>query len=149
MTIDAHLRLLPLFHQQMVSLFNDNTPLFNWDDVTDGNGINRYTLQWPQWNPNRWRWNCLRGADTILTQDVNGLPPASQFRYAGTPLTEGTQYFWHVPARDRDNNIGLYSGTFSFTIDTLYRPARTITSPTAGTRTPRYHQYPVLQEKKA
>ena len=24
--------------------FNDNTPLFNWDDVTDGSGINRYTF---------------------------------------------------------------------------------------------------------
>ncbi len=49
-------------------------------------------------------------------------------------MIEGAQYFWHVRARDGANNVGAFSGTFSFTVDTTVPAAPSITSPTSGTQ---------------
>ena len=58
------------------AFINDNTPLFDWNDVTDGSGINRYTLELATTSG--------FGATIILTQNIDGSPASSQFQYAGT-----------------------------------------------------------------
>ena len=107
---------------------NDITPLFDWQDVTDGSGINRYNIQIST-SPT------LGGsggfATTVIDTNIQA-PAVSQFTPA-TDLAVGT-YYWHVRARDGGNNVGPFSSIFSFTIDTILPTAPSITSPTAGTQ---------------
>jgi hypothetical protein len=101
---------------------NDQTPLLDWQDVTDSSGINRYHIQIST-DPT------LAGSGSFATPviDTNVQSPVvSQFTPA-TDLLPGT-YYWHVRARDGGNNFGLFSSIFSFTID--------ITAPDAPIITP-------------
>lgn len=93
------------------AFINDLTPTFDWNDVSDPAGINRYTLEVAT--------TSSFGATTFLTQQITtGSPVTSEF----TPSSnlngglEGT-YFWHVRARDSFNQQGVFSNTRSFTLD--------------------------------
>ena len=107
---------------------NDQTPFFDWSDVTDSSGINRYNIQIST-APTL----AGSGAFTTTVVDTNVQSPAvSEFQQA-TNLLEGT-YYWHVRARDNGNNFSPFSSIFSFTIDVTDPAAPVITSPTAGTQ---------------
>ena len=82
---------------------NDQTPFFDWGDVTDSSGINRYHIQIST-APTL----AGSGAFTTTVVDTNVQSPAvSEFQQA-TNLLEGT-YYWHVRARDTGNNFSPFN----------------------------------------
>ena len=55
--------------------FNDNTPLFNWDDATDGSGISRYTLELATSSTlTGGAGTGFVGANIVLSQNIDGSP---------------------------------------------------------------------------
>ena len=89
------------------ALTNDQTPLFDWNDVSDPFGINRYHIEVATTN--------AFGGSRVINTNVDGSPPASQFT-PSTNLNPGT-YFWRVQARDASGRTGDFSDVRTFTID--------------------------------
>jgi len=94
---------------------SNNKPTFDWTDVTDPSGVT-YTLQVSN-----------DGFSTFVI-DQSGLA-TSEFTPI-TPLDDNT-YSWRVRAVDGAGNVGAFSSTFTFTVDTG-NPTVDITYPTDG-----------------
>jgi len=98
------------------SYTNDNTPLFDWTDVTGDSGIT-YNLQVDN--------------DASFDSPVIDMTGLTNSQYPDSPsLPDGT-YFWKVMAVEGDGNESAWSAPWSFTVDTV-SPVVTVTSPNDG-----------------
>ncbi|MBI4725789.1 hypothetical protein HY768_00950 [candidate division TA06 bacterium] len=82
------------------SITNDNTPSFDWSDVT---GATKYQIQIDD--------DSLFGSpakDTVVSISKDTL---------GSPLADGV-YYWRVRAGDAANNWSGYTNTWNFTVNT-------------------------------
>lgn len=98
---------------------NDSTPSFDWNDVSDANGIGSYAIE--------------------IGDDLDFLSP-TEYRVETSSFNlpvqlEDGQYFWRVWAIDSAGNAGQKSMPFSFNVDTVAPTAPVITSPLAGAQT--------------
>ena len=84
----------------------DNTPTFDWSDVTDPSGVS-YTLEIAADN-----------AFTVIGLSKTSLPTSSYTLTSAEPLPNRT-YYWHVRAIDGAKNYGNFSTTQSFVVNTL------------------------------
>jgi hypothetical protein len=87
---------------------NDNTPTFDWSDVTDPSIPVAYELIVDN--------NSDFSSPEIFLKSENALP-VSTFT-PSSPLPDST-YSWKVRARDGASNLGDFSSPFSFVIDTV------------------------------
>jgi alpha-tubulin suppressor-like RCC1 family protein len=92
----------------------DTTPLLNWEDVAGASG---YQVQ----------VNTNDSFTGTMVVDNSALM-TSQYQVA-TPLSDNTNYYWHVKVRNADGVWGGWSSTWSFTID-IVSPANP--SPSSG-----------------
>jgi hypothetical protein len=83
-----------------------STPTFDWSDVSDPSGIT-YELE-----------VASDSEFTSLLIEKTGLTASNYNATAVDALSDGT-YYWRVRARDEANNVGDFSPTWSFTVDTL------------------------------
>ena len=97
---------------------SDNTPLFDWSDITDAAN---YELQ-------------VDNIDSFDSPDIDENNLTSSTYTASSSLADG-KYYWHVRAKDSAGNWGGWSGTWSFTIDTKAPAAPTLSSPSDGSTT--------------
>jgi len=81
---------------------DDNTPTFDWSDVTDPSGVT-YTLE-------------IRGM-----APKTGLTDSTYMLTSGEALSDGN-YSWRVQAVDGANNVGDWSDTWSLTVSTPSPP---------------------------
>ncbi|RLI67584.1 MAG: hypothetical protein DRO63_04410, partial [Candidatus Gerdarchaeota archaeon] len=90
---------------------NDNTPSFDWNPSS---GANFYHI-------------------VIDNSPSFSLPYVAEYSTSLTSWTSGPLgngvFYWHVQARDAAGNWGSYSGTRSFTIDTIPPAAPALNSP--------------------
>ncbi len=94
----------------------DNTPTFDWSDVTDPSGVTyELTIE-------------IYGS-SVLTKA--GLVVSAYTLEAGEALPEGT-YNWHVRAVDGAGNAGDWSAARSFTIEIIAPPTVVIPEILAG-----------------
>jgi hypothetical protein len=84
----------------------DNTPTFDWSDVTDSSGVS-YMLEVAADN-----------AFTLIGLSKTSLTTSSYTLTSAEPLPNGT-YYWHVRAIDGAKNYGNFSPTQSFVVNTL------------------------------
>ncbi len=93
---------------------NDSTPLFQWTPAVDPEGdALTYDLQ-VDGDPGF-------AAPAISAEGIPG--GSSPVTYtSGTVLADGVWY-WRVRAKDADGLYGVWSGTFSFTLDTVTPPS--------------------------
>jgi len=84
----------------------DNTPTFDWSDVTDPSGVS-YMLEVAADN-----------AFTLIGLSKTSLTTSSYTLTSAEPLPNGT-YYWHVRAIDGAKNYGNFSPTQSFVVNTL------------------------------
>ncbi len=95
-------------------LTNDNTPLMQWDDSTDDNGIAGYFY--------RVYFNCTDEGD--VPNSCSNLYPnttgvwRSASEYQAGPTNDGT-YFWQVMSQDTAGNQSDWSGLEKVVIDTV------------------------------
>jgi len=99
---------------------NDNTPAFDWSDVTDPSGVT-YTIQ----VDNNADFSSPEISQTGLA--VSTFTPT-------TALADGT-YFWRVRAVDGPGNVGAFSSVFTFLLDTVPPGVPTLISPANGATT--------------
>ena len=102
---------------------NDNTPTFDWGDVSDAGTVTSPIL-----------YELLVDTDNAFpSPDISqlGLTTSTFTPSAGSELTDST-YFWKVRAKDSAGNFGPFSSTFTFTLDTIPPVAPVITVPTDG-----------------
>ena len=85
---------------------NENTPIFDWSDVTDPSGVT-YMLEVAADN-----------AFSVPVLSKTGLTASTYPLTAAEALQNGT-YYWHVMAIDGANNYGDFSPVQSFTVNTL------------------------------
>jgi len=103
-----------------VENINDNTPNLDWSPVTDPSAPVTYDVQ------------VDNNAD-FLSSEVN-VTGVTTNNYI-TPELIDNLWNWHVRARDNASNIGSWSSSRSFRVDTLAPPAPTLVAPADGTRT--------------
>jgi hypothetical protein len=103
------------------STTNDNTPTFDWTDVTDPSGAT-YTLEID---------NDSNMSSPILVK--SGLATSEYTLTELEALGNGTWY-WHVRAVDGAGNVGVWSSIWQFTIGATPPPAPTLISPPNNSR---------------
>ncbi len=91
---------------------NDKTPTFTWNAVDGGY---QYRLQ-------------ISRNNTFSTLVRNALVLPGKLTFTTTALNDG-QYYWRVAAYDAGKNIGAWSNTRTFTVDTVKPAAPVLTSP--------------------
>ncbi|MEW6685949.1 MAG: FlgD immunoglobulin-like domain containing protein [Candidatus Edwardsbacteria bacterium] len=106
-----------LFSPPNGSLTNDNTPFFDWSDVT---GATKYQIQ-------------IDDDGTFTTPVKDTIVSVSDYTI-GTPLTDSV-YYWRVRAGDAANNWSVYSNAWNFTVDTSAPAIPTLVSPPNGSLT--------------
>ena len=89
---------------------NDNTPKMDWSDVTDPSTPVTYDLLVDDNSD---------FASPVISQ--NGLSASIFTPSFANPLPDGL-YYWKVRAKDSVPNVGAFSSTFTFTVDTRYPP---------------------------
>ena len=98
---------------------NDNTPTFDWSDVTDpGDDTVSYAIQ------------ADNSGCSFASPEINASGLGSSAFTPASPLADGT-YCWRVSATDSDNADSAYSAARALTVDTA-KPNATITFPAAG-----------------
>jgi hypothetical protein len=85
----------------------ENTPTFDWSDVTDPSGIT-YMLEIATDN-----------AFTSIIFSKTGILASSYAPTSADLLLQNGTYYWHVRAIDGANNYGDFSPVQSFTVNTL------------------------------
>jgi len=109
------------------SFINDNTPFFDWSDVTDLSGVT-YELR-------VWHIVCDPKGICVNVEDIHETNlEASEYQFPELikPLPDET-YSWNVRAIDAADNQGSPSETWTFTIDTA-SPEIELTRPEQGER---------------
>ncbi|MGI0040636.1 MAG: S8 family serine peptidase, partial [Nitrosopumilaceae archaeon] len=96
---------------------NDNTPSFDWSDVTDPSLPVTYTL-------------LADNNSDFLSPEISKQSLSSSDYTTATSLADGT-YYWKVRSTDSAGNIGVYSSARTVIIDTT-PPTITITNPQNG-----------------
>jgi len=100
------------------STTNDNTPYFDWSDVT---GAAAYELE-------------VDNSGSFSSPEIHRTDLTSSYYTATSSLSDGT-YYWRVRAKDSNGNLGSWSGVWSFTIDTQGPSAPTLHLPSNGSTT--------------
>jgi len=99
---------------------NDNTPAFDWSDVSDASGVS-YIIQID---------NNSDFSSPVV--DASGLLSSAYTQ--AIPLADGT-YYWRVRAVDGAGNGGNWSTTRNFMVDITAPPIPTLLSPADGAKT--------------
>ena len=95
----------------------DSTPTLSWNTVSDNSLPVTYDLQVDD-----------DSGFSSPTENVSGLTSNS---YTTSSLADSTWY-WHVRARDNVGNVGSWSSSRSFTVDTAAQAAPALTAPANG-----------------
>jgi len=99
---------------------NDNTPNLDWSPVTDPSTLVIYDVQ-------------VDDNSDFSSPEVN-VTGITTDNYITFELIDNL-WNWRVRARDNAGNIGSWSSSRSFRVDTLAPPAPTLVAPADGTRT--------------
>jgi hypothetical protein len=81
----------------------DNTPLFDWSDVSDPSGVT-YDL------------SIARDAGFVSTALLKNDITTSTYALIPAEALEPGEYYWRVRAVDGAGNVGLWSENWSFTL---------------------------------
>lgn len=99
------------------TIFNDNTPSFAWEPVTDG-----YTYQIQ-----------IDDDKQFGSPEQNAVGSVGELSYIATPLADG-KYYWRVRALNSVGGPGKWSARWDFTLDTVAPDVPLMLAPVDGAR---------------